>query len=70
MATIETKLRPFTVPSFAQVEQPPHPKQDGIRELPSIPIADLPAATLRAMAHEWLVALYDKAGKPYDWRFD
>ena len=70
MATIETKLKPFNVPNFAVVDEGVRPRQEGFKEARSIPIGDLPAETLRAMAKEWLVALYDKAGKDYDWRFD
>lgn len=70
MATIETALKPWLVPDHAYVDEPARPKQDGLRELRKIPVPELPADTLRAMAHDWLTALYDKAGKPYNWRFD
>jgi hypothetical protein len=70
MATIEVKLKPFNVPNHALVEEPARPKQEGIQELRSIPISELPAATLQAMAADWLASLYDKAGKPHNWRFD
>lgn len=70
MATIEVKLKPFNVPNHVLIEEPARLKQEGIQELRSIPLSELPASTLQAMAHEWLAALYDKAGKPHTWRFD
>ena len=70
MATIETRLKPWQVPDKVYIEEPARPKQDGLHALRTIPISELPADTLRAMAHDWLTALYDKAGKPYNWRFD
>lgn len=70
MATIETKLQPLPVPNNAVTEVPPQPRHEGFRPARAIPISDLPANTLRELAREWLVSLYDKAGKPYDWRFD
>ncbi len=70
MATIETKLNSFVVPNFVTIQQSPGRRQDGIKELPSIPVSQLPSDTLRQLAQEWLTALYDKAGKPYDWRFE
>ena len=70
MATIETKLKPWRAPNFAVVDEGPRPRQEGFREARSIPVSELSAATLRSMASEWLADLYDKAGKPYDWRFD
>lgn len=70
MATIETKLQPFSVPNFAIVEEPAHPRQEGFRDPRAIPISELPDSTLQQMAADWLRDLYDRAGKRYNWRFD
>jgi hypothetical protein len=70
MASIEPKLKPWTVPNFATVEEPPRPRQEGFTEARTIPVSDLPKDVLREMAQDWLKALYDKAGHSYDWRFD
>jgi hypothetical protein len=69
-ASIEVKLKPFLVPNFANVEHPARARQDGLQHAAGIHISDLPASALRELAHDWLAGLYDKAGKPYDWRFD
>ncbi len=70
MATIELELSPWRAPNFATVKEPPGKRQDGFKEVRSIPVAELSASALRQMAQEWLKDLYDKAGKEYDWRFD
>lgn len=70
MANIEMKLKPWPVPDHAVVDEPPRPKQEGIRELLTIPLSDLPYGVLQEMARDWLMALYEKAGKPHNWRFD
>lgn len=70
MATIEVKLKPFNVPNNALIDEPARPRQEGVHEPRSIPVSELPASTLQEMASEWLASLYDKAGKPYNWRFD
>lgn len=71
MATIELKLKPWTTPNFATVEQPPRPKQDGMRELPSIPVKELSQEALDGLATEWLRELYEKAGKVQpNWSFE
>lgn len=70
MATIEMKLKPLPVPDHAVVDEPPRPKQEGLHELRKIPLAELPYGVLQELAHEWLVALYEKAGKQHNWRFD
>lgn len=67
MAHLEMKLKPWLAPNFATLEQPPGLKQEGLRELPSIAVKDLPQATLDALAAEWLTNLYAKAEKPRNW---
>lgn len=70
MTTIAMKLKHWTVPNFANIEMPPGLKQDGVKELPSIPIAELDAEALTSLAHQWLTDLYAKAGKAPNWRFE
>lgn len=62
-------LKNWTVPNFAQFDIPARPKQDGIRELPTVPVAELSASALSWLAEAWLTELYAKAGKPHDWNF-
>jgi hypothetical protein len=69
MASVEMKLKPWQTPNFASIEAPPRPKGEGFTELPSIPITELSAAALSALAEEWLTSLYQKAGKAQDWSF-
>jgi len=68
-ASIQLKLKPWVVPRFATVEMPPRPRQDDIRELPSIPVSDLSREALRSLAEQWLTDLYAKAGQEPDWSF-
>lgn len=68
-ATIQMKLKPFQVPNYAVIEMPPRPKQEGVRELPPVPVADLAPDALRELAQQWLTELYRKAGKTPDWAF-
>ena len=70
MASIETELAPWPAPSFARIEVPPGNRQDGFKEAPAIPVADLPKASLQALADEWLTDLYNKAGQTPDWTFN
>lgn len=69
MTTIQMKLKPWQVPNFAQVEMPPGLKQGGVRELPSIAVADLSDEALTGLAVQWLTDLYAKAGKTPNWAF-
>jgi hypothetical protein len=70
MPKMEVELVPWRAPNFARQKMPPRRREEGFIETPAIPVADLPADTLRTMAEAWLVDLYAKAGKPHDWRFD
>lgn len=60
---MKMKMKPFVVPNFAVMEMPPRLKQDGMRELPSFPIADLPLETLDKLVEELRQNIYEKAGK-------
>lgn len=67
MAEISLKLKPWTPPIYALVERPPGKREDGFREAPSVHVKDLPEDALHALAHEWLVELYRKTGRPMPW---
>lgn len=67
MTTIGMKLKPWIPPNFAIMEQPPGRRQDGLKQLPCIAVADLPQDTIDGLVAEWLAALYAKAGKPNGW---
>lgn len=70
MASIKMKLKPWLTPNFANIEVPPRPKQDGVVELPSIPVSELSMEALSSLAQQWLTELYTKAGKTPDWSFN
>ena len=70
MPTIQAELEKWKAPNFARLKMSPKTRQDGMTEPPAIPVADLPASTLREMANAWLEDLYAKANKEPDWRFD
>lgn len=57
------ELHPFQVPNFVRQVMPPRPKQEGLSELPAIPLADLSADTLEALCAEFRRAVFQKAGK-------
>lgn len=63
MATIETKLRPFTVPNFAIAEPSLGRRQDGVKESPSFALHELSPETLAEMCDEFRVAVFAKAMK-------
>lgn len=67
--TVITKVdyKPFTVPSFARLEMPPRPKQDGIQELPGIPLRELEPHVLDALAGRWLDNLYASVERASPW---
>lgn len=67
MPTVELKLKPMLTPNYVQVDMPPGAKEDGVRELPSIAVKDLPEQALDAIVSQWLTDLYKKAGKPNAW---
>jgi hypothetical protein len=59
-ATIEVKLRPFTVPNFVIAESDTAAaKDDGV----SYPISALDAATLDQMCSDFRDGVFKKAGK-------
>lgn len=69
MATHALKLKSWTVPNFATVEALPRHRQEGYNVAQTIPVTELSAEALSALAREWLTELYQKAGKTPDWCF-
>lgn len=63
--SISTKVvfRKWPAPNFATVSLPPLPRQEGMKELPSVPIAELQPQVLDALAEAWLADLYAKANR-------
>lgn len=66
-ATIEMKLKPWLSPNYAPLEMPPGKREDGVKELPSFHVSELPQEALDAQARQWLIDLYAKAKKPNPW---
>lgn len=62
MASIEMKLKPFSVPNFVIVEEPPRLRQEGFKQPRSIPLSEVPVATLEAMCAEFRAAVLAKSG--------
>lgn len=63
MATIQTKLKPFSTPNFVSIELPPRPRECGMIELPSIALKDLDEDTLSQLCEEFRQNVFRKAGK-------
>lgn len=71
MPEIKMELNPWQTPDFATIKAPPGRRQDGMKEMPSIPVADLPDDAFHDLVSTWLTELYNKAGrKSYNWRFE
>lgn len=53
----------WQVPNFASPVRPPRPRQEGIDGDRGVPVVELPAEALDALARAWLEDLYRKAGR-------
>lgn len=62
-ATIEVKLKPFTVPNFVLVEMPSAPRQEGFQEGRSYTLSEIDAVTLDKMCNQFKRSVFEKAGK-------
>lgn len=60
---VKLKLKPFTTPNFAMVEMPPRPREEGMKELPSLALETLDAETLEALCIQFRADIFKKAGK-------
>lgn len=63
MASIDLKLRPFSVPNFVLLEMPPGKCQEGFNEMPSIPIKDVPESVLLQMCEDFKAEILRKKHK-------
>ena len=62
MATVNLKLKPFTVPTEVFVDTKPGLRQDGIRPLPALKLTELSPVDLDAMCEEFRTAVFEAAG--------
>ena len=62
--TIE--LQPFTVPNFVRPVSPVRKREDGIIEMPAIPLSELSTETLENMCTEFRDGVFKKAGKTHN----
>ena len=70
MPEIKMELNKWQTPNFATIKAATGRRQDGMKEMPSIPVADLPEDAFHDLVKAWLVELYEKAGRSPNWRFD
>lgn len=61
MATIQQKLKPFTVPNFVIVESDARPRQEGFQESPKYNLGAVPKDVLLEMCEEFKLAVLAKA---------
>ena len=62
-ATIEIKLKPFTVPNFVMVDEQPKERQEGFSEGRKYALSELDAETLDALCWKFKQEVFAKAGK-------
>lgn len=61
---IELKLTPWLTPTFVSIEMPRQFRQDGWKEAPAIPLADVDVAVLSDMCDVFRADVFKMAGKP------
>lgn len=61
--TTGIRLKPWQVPNFATMELGPRPREEGMIQAPSIPIADLEQGAFDALVERWVNDIYKKAGR-------
>lgn len=61
--TLDVEIKPFVVPTSVYLVQKPGNRQDGIRPLPEIPLADLDVATLLKLCDDFKDRVFEMAGK-------
>ena len=64
MSSINMKIRPFQIPNFVSLEQPPGRRQDGMKAAITVPVGDLDPQTLSDLCDEFRAALFAKVQKP------
>lgn len=61
--TAEVKFKRWQTPNFATRDTPPRPRQEGFSMTEGVPIRELPAEALDALARAWLADLYRKVNR-------
>lgn len=56
-------LQPFTTPNYVHFVQKPGRREDGISEIPSVPLSELSVETLNALCDQFKKDVFKKAGK-------
>lgn len=64
---MDVKLRPFRVPNFVLLEIPAGQRQDGFRELPTIPLSAVPAEDLADLCDAFRREVFRKAKQSDPW---
>ena len=60
---IELKIKPFKVPNYVLVEQPPYPREEGLVEPQKFHLSELDSYALEEMCKEFTDSVFLKAGK-------
>lgn len=63
--TLKLSIKPFTVPNFVVVEEPPASRQQGFKPSEGIPLSELDSETLWEMCEHFRTSVFLKAGKNY-----
>ncbi len=63
MPTVNLELVPFPVPAEVIVKMPPGRRQDGMKPVPTLQLADLDPTVLDALLLEFTEAVYRAAGR-------
>ena len=61
--TIQTKVKPFTVPNYVIAEMPPGKREEGFKEAPKYHLSELEVRTLDDLCREFRREVFKKAGK-------
>jgi len=69
-ATIEVKLKPFSVPNFVLTEAEPKPREEGMTEPPKYALSELNPETLEALCEQFTNEVFRKAGKSRPPRYE
>ena len=60
---IELKLKPFLVPNFALIEEPPRPRHEGFGAGRTFALKEIGAAELSELCDKFRSDVFKKAGK-------
>lgn len=62
-AQLEVTLKPFIVPNFVILEQPPRSREEGFKEADKVPLSSLDPITLEKLCSDFTNEIFKKAGK-------